>query len=143
MISTKLSSLLKTVKTIAIVGASSKKERDSYKVMKFLIDYGYEVFPVNPNESNKKILNQKCYSNLNDIKKKIDMVDVFRSSKYVFNIAKEAVSINADILWMQEGVIDGNAADFAKKEGLIVIMDECPKKILEESFKWKIPPQIS
>ena len=135
MIPSKLSSILKTVKTIAIVGASSNKERDSYKVMKFLIDYGYEVFPVNPNESNKKILNQKCYSNLHDIKEKIDMVDVFRSSKYAFNIAKEAVSINADILWMQEGVSDDNAADFAKKEGLIVIMDECPKKILEESFK--------
>ena len=135
MISTKLSSLLKTIKTIAIVGASSNPKRDSYKVMKFLIDCGYEVFPVNPNESNKKILNQKCYSNLNDIKQKIDMVDIFRSSKYVFNIAKEAVSINADILWMQEGVIDDRAADFAKKEGLIVIMDECPKKILEESFK--------
>ena len=134
MISTELSSLLKTVKTIAIVGASSNEERDSYKVMKFLIDHGYEVFPVNPNESNKKILNQKCYSNLNDIKQKIDMVDVFRSSKYVFNIAKEAVTINADILWTQEGVIDDRAADFAKKEGLIVIMNECPKKILEESF---------
>ena len=135
MIATKLSSILKTVTTIAIVGASSNEERDSYKVMKFLIDYGYEVFPVNPNESNKKILNQKCYSNLNDIKQNIDMVDIFRSSKYVFNIAKEAVSINADILWMQEGVIDDMAADFAKKEGLIVIMDECPKKILEESLK--------
>ena len=135
MIATKLSSMLKTIKTIAIVGASSNEERDSYKVMKFLIDYGYEVFPVNPNESNKKILNQKCYSNLNDIKQNIDMVDIFRSSKYVFNIAKEAVSINADILWMQEGVIDDRAADFAKKEGLIVIMDECPKKILEESLK--------
>ena len=135
MIATKLSSILKTVTTIAIVGASSNEERDSYKVMKFLIDYGYEVFPVNPNESNKKILNQKCYSNLNDIKQNIDMVDIFRSSKYVFNIAKEAVSINADILWMQEGVIDDRAADFAKKEGLIVIMDECPKKILEESLK--------
>ena len=135
MISSKLSSLLKTVKTIAIVGASSNEEKDSYKVMKFLIDYGYEVFPVNPNESNKKILNQKCYSSLNDIKQKIDMVDVFRSSEYVFDIAKEAVSINADILWTQEGVIDDKAADFAKKEGLIVIMDECPKKILEESFK--------
>ena len=135
MISTKLSSLLKTIKTIAIVGASSNPKRDSYKVMKFLIDCGYEVFPVNPNESNKKILNQKCYSNLNDIKQKIDMVDIFRSSKYVFNIAKEAVSINADILWMQEGVIDDMAADFAKKEGLIVIMNKCPKKILEESFK--------
>jgi len=134
MISTKLSSLLETVKTIAIVGASSNEERDSHKVMKFLIDHGYEVFPVNPNESNKKILNQKCYSNLNDIKQKIDMVDVFRSSKYVFNIAKEAVTINADILWTQEGVIDDRAADFAKKEGLIVIMNECPKKILEESF---------
>ena len=113
MIATKLSSILKTVTTIAIVGASSNEERDSYKVMKFLIDYGYEVFPVNPNESNKKILNQKCYSNLNDIKQNIDMVDIFRSSKYVFNIAKEAVSINADILWTQEGVIDDNAADFA------------------------------
>jgi predicted CoA-binding protein len=135
MISSKLSSLLKTVKTIAIVGASSNEERDSYKVMKFLIDYGYEVFPVNPNESNKKILNQKCYSSLNNIKQKIDMVDVFRSSEYVFDIAKEAVSINADILWTQESVIDDKAADFAKKEGLIVIMDECPKKILEESFK--------
>ena len=135
MIPPKLSSLLKTVKTIAIVGASSNEERDSYKVMKFLIDHGYEVFPVNPNESNKKILNQKCYSNLNDIKQKIDMVDVFRSSKYVFNIAKEALTINADILWTQEGVIDDRAADFAKKEGLIVIMNECPKKILEESFK--------
>ena len=135
MISKKLSSLLKTVKTIAIVGASSNFERDSYKVMKFLIDRGYKVFPVNPNESNNVILNQKCYSNLHDIKEKIDMVDVFRSSKYVFNIANEAVSINADILWMQEGVVNEDAADFAKKEGLIVIMDECPKKILEKSFK--------
>jgi len=135
MISKKLISLLKTVKTIAIVGASSNQERDSYKVMEFLINSGYKVFPVNPNETNKMILNQQCYSNLNDIQEKIDMVDVFRSSKYVFDIAKEAVSINAAILWTQEGVIDDNAADFAKKEGLIVIMNECPKKILEESFK--------
>ena len=73
MISKKLSSLLKTVKTIAIVGASSNFKRDSYKVMKFLIDRGYKVFPVNPNESNNVILNQKCYSNLHDIKEKIDI----------------------------------------------------------------------
>ena len=131
----KLNLILKKVKTIAIVGASSNPQRDSYKVMKFLIDYGYEVFPVNPNESNNMILNQNCYSNLHDIDEKIDMVDVFRSSKYVLKIAKESVSINANILWMQEGVVDDNAADFAKKEGLIVIMNECPKKILEKSFK--------
>ena len=131
----KLYLILKKVKTIAIVGASSNPQRDSYKVMKFLIDYGYKVFPVNPNESNNMILNQNCYSNLHDIDEKIDMVDVFRSSKYVLKIAKESVSINANILWMQEGVVDDNAADFAKKEGLIVIMNECPKKILEKSFK--------
>tara|TARA_B100000925_G_scaffold124666_2_gene92781 strand:+ start:1266 stop:1673 length:408 start_codon:yes stop_codon:yes gene_type:complete len=135
MIPQKLNYLLKKVKTIAIVGASSNPQRDSYKVMEFLIDHGYKVFPVNPNESNRMILNQKCYSNLHDIKEKIDMVDVFRSSKYVFDITKEAVSINAAILWTQEGVVDDNAADYAKKEGLIVIMDECPKKILEKSFK--------
>jgi len=134
MISKKLSSLLKTVKTIAIVGASSNPHRDSYRVMEFLINSGYKVFPVNPIETNKMILNQKCYSNLNDIQEKIDMVDVFRSSKYVFDIAKEAVSINAAILWTQEGVVDENAADFAEKEGLIVIMDQCPKKILEKTF---------
>ncbi len=134
MISEKLSSLLKKVKTIAIVGASSNPHRDSYKVMKFLIDSGYKVFPVNPTETNRMILNQKCYSNLNDIQEKIDMVDVFRSSKYIFDIAKEAVSINAAILWTQEGVVDDKAADFAEKEGLIVIMDECPKKILEKTF---------
>jgi Predicted CoA-binding protein len=134
MISKKLSSLLKKVKTIAIVGASSNPHRDSYKVMKFLIDSGYKVFPVNPTETNRMILNQKCYSNLNDIQEKIDMVDVFRSSKYIFDIAKEAVSINAAILWTQEGVVDDKAADFAEKEGLIVIMDECPKKILEKTF---------
>lgn len=131
----KLNLILKKVKTIAIVGASSNPQRDSYKVMKFLIDYGYKVFPVNPNESNNMILNQNCYSNLHDIDEKIDMVDVFRSSKYILKIAKESVSINANILWMQEGVVDDNAADFAKKEGLIVIMNECPKKILEKSFK--------
>ena len=135
MIPQKLNYLLKKVKTIAIVGASSNPQRDSYKVMEFLINSGYKVFPVNPNETNKMILNQQCYSNLNDIQEKIDMVDVFRSSKYVFNIAKEAVSINAAILWTQEGVFDDNAADYAKKEGLIVIMNECPKKILEKSFK--------
>ena len=134
MISEKLISLLKKVKTIAIVGASSNPHRDSYKVMKFLIDSGYKVFPVNPTETNRMILNQKCYSNLNDIQEKIDMVDVFRSSKYIFDIAKEAVSINAAILWTQEGVVDDKAADFAEKEGLIVIMDECPKKILEKTF---------
>ena len=135
LVDEKLKEIFLSYRTIALVGASPDHTKDSNRVMKFLRNTGYKVFPVNPNESNNMILNQKCYSNLHDIKEKIDMVDVFRSSKFVFNIAKEAISINANILWTQEGVVDNDAADFAKKEGLIVIMNECPKKILEKSFK--------
>ena len=126
--------ILQEVKTVAVVGASANNERDSYKVMESLIQHGYKIFPINPNEQGNLILGQLCYSNLSSVPEKIDMVDVFRSSKYIFDIAKEAVSINAAILWTQEGVVDDKAADFAEKEGLIVIMDECPKKILEKTF---------
>ena len=96
--------ILNQVKTIAIVGASSNPDRDSYKVMKFLIDYEYQIYPVNPNETN--ILGRKCYPDLESIQEKIDMVDVFRAEEFVFDITKQAIEINADILWLQEGVID-------------------------------------
>ena len=74
--------LLRNIKTIALIGASSNPDRDSYKVMKFLIEKGYEVFPVNPNESNNKILDIDCYSNIQEIKKKIDMVDIMVNVLY-------------------------------------------------------------
>ena len=127
----KLTSLLKSVKSIAIVGASSNSNRDSYIVMKFLIDYGYTVFPVNPNETNNKILGKKCYSNLKSIKEKINMVDIFRSKEFIFDHTKEAIEVKADILWMQEGTIHEEAAELGRAAGMIVVMDECPKKILD------------
>ena len=133
MISTKLSSLLKTVKTIAIVGASSNVERDSYKVMKFLIDYGYEVFPVNPNEEGNLILGQICYKDLSSIKKNIDMVDVFRAEDAIMEVTKESIKIKAKVLWTQLGLINEDAAKLADKAGLKVVMDRCPKKELEKS----------
>ena len=75
-----LSDILNEVKTIAVVGASSKKHRDSYKVMQSLIENGYKVFPINPNESGKNILNLECLPNLDAVKENIDMVDIFRNT---------------------------------------------------------------
>ena len=124
--------ILDEVKSIAIVGVSSNPERDSYKVMKFLQDYGFEVFPVNPKLVNSKILDQECYSSLDAIEKKVDMVDVFRAIEHIPSIANEAIKIKAKILWTQEGIIHEEAAHFGRSAGLIVVMDECPKKILED-----------
>ena len=124
-----LFNILKSLKTIAIVGASSNPTRDSHIVMKFLIDKGYEVFPVNPNETH--ILGIKCYPTLQSIDEKIDMVDIFRAEEFIFDITKEAIKIGADILWTQEGIIDENAASIARSSGMRVIMNECPKKVLE------------
>tara|TARA_X000001036_G_scaffold54143_1_gene43679 strand:- start:281 stop:670 length:390 start_codon:yes stop_codon:yes gene_type:complete len=124
-----LKKLLKETKNIAIVGASSNPERDSFKVMKFLMDYGYEIFPVNPKENN--ILGRRCYANLKEIEERIDMVDIFRANEFILAITNEAIEINANIIWTQEGIVDENAASLAKKSGLTVVMDKCPKKILE------------
>ena len=121
--------ILNKVKTIAIVGASSNPDRDSYKVMKFLIDYEYEIYPVNPNETN--ILGRKCYPTLESIEEKIDMVDVFRAEKFILDISKVAIKIGAKILWTQEGIIDEKAASLGRSSGLKVVMDKCPKKVLK------------
>tara|TARA_B100001093_G_scaffold416307_1_gene406934 strand:- start:267 stop:671 length:405 start_codon:yes stop_codon:yes gene_type:complete len=124
-----LKKILNEVKTIAIVGASSNPDRDSYKVMKFLIDHEYQIYPVNPNET--EILGIKCYPNLKSIEEKIDMIDVFRAEEFVFNIAKEAIKIDVKILWTQEGIINEKAASLGRSSGLEVVMNKCPKKVLK------------
>jgi predicted CoA-binding protein len=122
--------ILNEVKTIAVVGASSKKERDSYKVIQSLIENGYQVFPINPNESGKTILDLECLPNLEAVKENIDMVDIFRAHDAVMGIAKDAIKIGAKVLWMQEGTVHQEAADLAISAGLRVVMDRCPKKEL-------------
>ena len=124
--------MLDDVQSIAIVGASSNPRRDSYKVMKFLQDYGFDIFPVNPNLANTKILGQKCYENLEAIEEKIDIVDVFRAIEHIPSITLETIKIKAKILWMQEGLYSKEVESFTKNAGLIVVMNECPKKILEK-----------
>ena len=123
--------ILKNVSSIAIVGISSKEERDSYKVMKFLIKKGYKVFPVNPNEQGKYILGRKCFKNLSDIDDEVDMVDVFRKDKFVYDVTKEAIKINAKVLWTQLDIFCEDSFNLAKDAGLKVVMDKCPKIELE------------
>ena len=123
--------ILKNVNSIAIVGISSKEERDSYKVMKFLIERGYKVFPVNPNEEGKYILGRKCYKNLTDIDDEVDMVDVFRKKEFVYDITKEAIEINAKVLWTQLDIFCEDSGNLAEDAGLTVVMNKCPKIELE------------
>ncbi len=126
-----LKEILSNVKNIAVVGASPKSDRDSYVVMEALMHSGYEIFPVNPIYEGNKILGKTCYPNLKAIKEKVDMVDIFRAKDFIFDLTKEAIEIKAAVLWMQEGLIDEEAANLARNKSMIVVMDECPKKVLE------------
>lgn len=126
--------ILEESNTIAIVGASSKEDRDSFKVMKYLLQKGYKVFPVNPYESGKNILGQKCYEDLESIKQSVDIVDVFRAHEAVLGIAKQAIKISAKVLWTQEDIIHHEAAELVEKAGLKVVMDRCPKKELSKPY---------
>tara|TARA_B100000965_G_scaffold337958_1_gene304973 strand:+ start:547 stop:948 length:402 start_codon:yes stop_codon:yes gene_type:complete len=126
-----LKEVLSNIQNIAIVGASPKSDRDSYIVMEALMDFGYEIFPVNPHYVDNKILGKTCYPNLRAIKEKVDMVDIFRAKDFIYDLTKEAIEIKAAVLWMQEGLIDEEAANLARNKSMIVVMDECPKKVLE------------
>ena len=126
--------ILKEVKTIAVVGASANQVRDSYRVMETLIQHGYEVFPINPNEEGNLILGKPCYADLNSVSGKIDMVDVFRDEDAVIGITKEAIKIGAKVLWTQLGLINKEASELAKDAGLKVVMDRCPKIELAKYF---------
>ena len=130
--------IVQEVKTVAIVGASARQERDSFKVMRSLIDNGYEVFPVNPNEEGNLILGQFCYKDLSSIQKKIDMVDVFRAEEAIMGITKESIQIKAKVLWTQLGIVNEEASKLAKKAGLKVVMNRCPKIELDKLDSKKI-----
>ena len=119
--------ILNKVKTIAVVGVSADQDRDSYKVMQALLQHGYEVFPINPNETGNIILGQPCYADLSSVAVKIDMVDVFRAADAVMGVTKEAIAIGASVLWTQLDIVNKEAAELAEQAGLKVVMDRCPK----------------
>src|ERR1700690_1357344 len=123
----KLRRILSTVRTIAMVGASSNWNRPSYFVMKYLQGKGYRVIPVNPGTAGQQQLGEKIYASLRDVPDKIDMVDIFRASDQVGPIVDDAIAIGAKVVWMQSGVRNAPAAKKAEAAGLEVIMNRCPK----------------
>ena len=126
-----LKSILSKVESIAVIGASSNPSRDSNKVIKFLIERGYKVFPINPKEKDNKIYGKKCFSDLSEINEKIDMVDIFRAKEHVLKITEDSIKAGINIIWTQEGIIDEKSETIAKNAGVTFVMNECPKKVLE------------
>jgi uncharacterized protein len=118
-----IADLLRTARVIAVVGLSSKKWRASYGVSEFLQSVGYRIIPVNPRE--KEVLGEKAYARLEDIPEKPDIVDVFRRSEAVPEIVDSAIRLGAKAVWMQEGVVNEEAAARARAAGLLVAMDVC------------------
>ena len=133
---TYLQSILNSVKTIAMVGASPDKTKFSYGVLRVLNETGYDMIPVNPRPGLKEIRGMRVYPALSAIDRPVDMVEVFRRSEDFMDITKEAISIGAKVLWGQIGVIDFNAAKLAEEAGLQVVMNRCPKIELFRPF-WK------
>ena len=117
--------ILKKAKRIAVVGLSDKPDRTSYMVSKAMQDAGYEIIPVNPTADT--ILGVKSVSSLKEIEGHVDIVNVFRRSEFLFDVAKEFVEIDADIFWAQLGLENEEAYQFLKEKGYTVIMDRCIK----------------
>jgi uncharacterized protein len=121
--------ILDEVRVIAMVGASAKDVRPSYFAMKYLLDKGYEVVPVNPGQAGGTILGRRVYRSLADIPQAIDMVDIFRGADAAPGIVAEALALEPrpKAIWMQLGVVSEEAARLAAAAGLKVVMNRCPK----------------
>ncbi|MBS9717282.1 CoA-binding protein [Pseudohalocynthiibacter aestuariivivens] len=131
-----LADILKSVKSIAMVGASADKTKFSYGVLRVLHETGYDMIPVNPNPNVTEIRGIKVYHSLQEIDRPVDMVEVFRPKEELYGFAEQAIAIGAKVLWGQIGVYDDKAARLAEDAGLKVVMNRCPKIELFRPF-WK------
>ena len=123
----KIRRILSTVRTIAMVGASTNWNRPSYFVMKYLQGKGYRVIPVNPAAAGQDLQGEHVYASLRDVPDRIDMVDIFRPSDEAAPIVEDAIAIGAKVVWMQLGIRNDEAASRAEAAGIEVIMNRCPK----------------
>lgn len=115
--------LLRAARVIAVVGLSGDEMRPSHGVGQYMQRAGYRIIPVNPNET--EVLGERAYARLEDVPEKIDIVDIFRRSQHVRGVVDSAIRVGAKAVWMQEGVVDEEAAATARSAGLDVVMDRC------------------
>ena len=118
--------ILEEARTVAVVGLSDKPNRTSHRIARALQGFGFKIFPVNPNLRGP-VLGEEPYKLVEEIPDEVDIVDVFRRSEKVMPTARDAVAAGAKVLWMQVGVINEEAASYAKEHGLTVVMDRCIK----------------
>ena len=119
-----LRALLESSRTVAVVGLSDRPYRTSHSIARALQDFGFRIFPVNPN-LHGPVLGEEPYASVEEIGAPVDIVDVFRRSEKVVPAASDAVAAGAKVLWMQSGVINEEAAAYARENGLTVVMDRC------------------
>jgi predicted CoA-binding protein len=119
-----IAELLTTSRTVAVVGLSSRRTRPSYGVSEYLQSVGYRIIPVNPRET--EVLGEKAWPDLDSVPEKVD--DIFRQAEYVPEIVEAAIRIGAKAVWMQEGIVNEEAASRARAAGLTVVMDRCMLK---------------
>jgi len=122
----KIGEILASAGNIAVVGLSDKTDRTSYMVANVMQSRGYRIIPVNP-AVDGEILGEKCYHTLADIPEPVDIVNVFRRSEFCAEVAREAAAIHANVLWLQQGIINEEAAEICAENGMVAIMDRCIK----------------
>jgi predicted CoA-binding protein len=118
-----LRSILAENSVIAVVGLSPKPVRPSYRVASYMQQAGYRIIPVNPGQT--EILGEKCYPDLLTVPHRVDIVDIFRRPEHLESIVRDAIKIQAKVVWMQQGIVNEKAAKLAKENGLAVVMDRC------------------
>ena len=126
--------ILSKFKSIAMVGVSKDPKKTSTIVMRYMQEYGFKVYPVNPSAKGEKILGEKVYAKITDINQSVDIVDVFRPSKEVYEIAKDAVKIGAKVLWLQLGIRDENSKKLIEDNEMKYIENKCTKMEYQKHF---------
>jgi len=126
--------ILSKYKTIAMIGVSNDQTKPSTIVMKYMQQYGYKVYPVNPSAKGQKILGEEVYAKITDIRENIDIVDVFRPSKEALGIAEDAIKIGAKVLWLQLGIRDVNARELVEKNHIQYVENKCTKMEYQKYF---------
>jgi len=126
--------ILSKYKSIAMVGVSNDTTKASTIVMKYMQKYGFKVYPVNPRAAGQKILGEEVFATISDIKDQVDIVDVFRPSKEVYDIAEDAIKIGAKVLWLQLGIRDEKAKDLMEKNNIEYVDNKCTKMEYQKYF---------
>ena len=129
-----IKSILSKYKSIAMIGVSNDPTKASTIVMKYMQEYGFKVFPVNPKAKGQKILGEEVFEKITDIKDKVDIVDVFRPSNEAINIAKDTVNIKAKVLWLQLGIKNEEAKKIVEENKIEYVEDKCTKMEYQKHF---------